>query len=233
MQTDLEQLAPYSDERGNRIEYTGPVRRNVRITFRGSNNVVRVDERARLGRLVLNLDCDNGLFEIGPNAGAPSFDANIRIGQDSAVVVGANTSTTANCVISATEGTTVKIGDDVMIASHVQIRADDAHPIFDVRTGKRVNVSRSIDIGHHVWLALGVTVLGGARIGRGSVIGTGSILTGTVPNNCIAVGTPARVVRRDIAWERPHLSLKAPFYKPDASTVERSPFWELTDEESA
>lgn len=230
MQTVLDELSPYSDEHGNRIEYDGPIRKNVRITFRGANNVVRVDGRARLGRLVLNMDCDNGLFEIGPNAGAPSFEANVRIGQDSTVSVGANTSTTANCVISATEGTSVRIGDDVMIASSVQIRADDAHPIFDVRSGKRVNISRSIDVGDHVWLALGVTLLGGSVIGRGSVIGTGSILTGRVPNNCIAVGTPARVVRKDIAWERPHLSLKPPFYKPDASTVERSAYWELTEE---
>lgn len=231
MHTDLEQLSAYSDDRGNRIEYSGPTRGNVKITFRGSNNVVRVHERARLGRLVLSMDCDNGVFEIGENHGAPAFVANVRIGQDSSVLIGENTSTTANCVISATEGTTVRIGRDVMIASHVQIRADDAHPIFDVRTGLRVNVSMSVDIGDHVWLALGVTVLGGTTVGRGSVIGTGSIVTGGVPNNCIAVGTPARVVRRDVAWERPHLSLKEPFYKPDASTVERSPYWELTDTE--
>jgi acetyltransferase-like isoleucine patch superfamily enzyme len=229
--TDLEQLSAYSDSRGNRIEYSGPKRGNVKITFRGSNNVVRVHERARLGRLVVSMDCDNGVFEIGENHGAPAFVANVRIGQDSSVLIGENTSTTANCVISATEGTTVRVGRDVMIASHVQIRADDAHPIFDVRTGMRVNVSKSIDIGDHVWLALGVTVLGGTTVGRGSVIGTGSIVTSRIPNNCIAVGTPARVVRGDVAWERPHLSLKEPFYKPDASTVERSPYWELTDSE--
>ncbi|WP_083404577.1 MULTISPECIES: acyltransferase [unclassified Curtobacterium] len=230
MHTVLEELTEYADDHGNRIEYAGPRRGNVRIEFRGANNVVRIAPGARLGRLVISMDCDNGLFSIGTNSGAPSFVANVRIGQDSSVIVGDNTSTTANCVISATEGTTVEIGDDVMIASHVQIRADDAHPIFDVRTGQRVNVSRSITIGDHVWLALGVTVLGGASVGRGSVVGTGSILTSSIPNNCIAVGTPARVVRRDVAWERPHLSLKQPFYKPDASTVERSPFWELTEE---
>jgi hypothetical protein len=49
--------------------------------------------------------------------------------------------------MSATEGTTIVIGDDVMFASHNQVRADDAHPIFDVRTGQRVNVSKSIEIG--------------------------------------------------------------------------------------
>jgi hypothetical protein len=50
-------------------------------------------------------------------------------------------------------------------------------------------------------------------------------VTGRITNNCVAVGTPARAVRYDIAWERPHLSLVRPFYKPDGSTVPHSPYW--------
>jgi hypothetical protein len=135
--------------------------------------------------------------------------------------------------ISACEGTTVRIGDDVMFASDNQVRADDGHPIFDVRSGKRVNTSRSIEIGDHVWLGRGATVLGGSRIGSGSVVGYGSIVTGKVPNNVVAAGSPARIVRRDTAWERPHLSLAPPFYKPDASTVEKTGYWNLTEDDSS
>jgi hypothetical protein len=40
---------------------------------------------------------------------------------------------------------------------------------------------------------------------------------------------PARVIRTDIAWERPHLSLAKPYYKPDASTITKSPYWALTE----
>jgi tetrahydrodipicolinate N-succinyltransferase len=111
------------------------------------------------------------------------------------------------------------------------VRADDGHPIFDVRTGLRVNPSRSITIGDHVWLGRFATVLGGVSIGEGTVIGYGSVVTRNIPNNCVAAGSPARVVRRDIAWERPHLSLVRPYYKPDASTIKRSTYWNLTKEE--
>lgn len=45
------------------------------------------------------------------------------------------------------------------------------------------------------------------------------------------VGIPARIVRRNIAWERPHLSLTKPYYKPDASTVQKSASWNLTIED--
>jgi acetyltransferase-like isoleucine patch superfamily enzyme len=159
----------------------------------------------------------------------PAFSAAIRIGQDSTVRIGRNVSSTSTVAMSATEGTTIVIGEDVMFASENQVRADDGHPIFDVRTGQRVNVSKSIRIGAHVWLGRMAVVLGGARIGSGTVIGYGSIVTGRIPNNCVAAGVPARVVRRDIAWERPHLSLVRPFYKPDATSVVKSAYWQLTE----
>ena len=55
-----------------------------------------------------------------------------------------------------------------------------------------------------------------------------SVVTGPIPNNCVAVGTPARVVRRDVAWERPHLSMAQPPYKPDGDSVPRSAYWNAT-----
>jgi acetyltransferase-like isoleucine patch superfamily enzyme len=78
-----------------------------------------------------------------------------------------------------------------MIASNVQIRADDGHPIFNVADGSRANPSRDIHIGEHVWVAYGVVVLGGATLGDGSVMGMNSLVTGKIPNNVIAVGSPA------------------------------------------
>jgi acetyltransferase-like isoleucine patch superfamily enzyme len=222
----IDRLEPYTDDRGNSIEIIGEAPDTaVRILFRGGNNRVRIETPARIGRLEVNFDCDNGALTIGPSKGVPAFASTMRIGQDSAVRIGANVSTTSVVSISATEGTTVTIGDDVMFASGNDIRADDGHPIFDVNTGKRVNVSRSIRIGNHVWLGRLAVILGGAEIGDGSVIGYGSLVTGRITNNCVAVGTPARAVRYDIAWERPHLSLVRPFYKPDGSTVPHSPYW--------
>lgn len=88
-------------------------------------------------------------------------------------------------------------------------------------------------IGDHVWFADQAVALGGARVGDGSVIGFRSIVTSRIPNNCIAVGSPAKVVRKNIAWERPHLSKVKPYYKPDASTVKKSKFWNLTDDGSS
>jgi len=46
------------------------------------------------------------------------------------------------------------------------------------------------------WLGAGVTILPGVTIGRGCVIGAGSIVTRSIPDNCIAAGIPARVIRK-------------------------------------
>lgn len=224
-------LAPWSDDLGNRIEvpegaeYEG----TFEVVFRGSGNVLKVGRRPRLTRLKVVFDCSDGRMVIGPGNG--SLSLNVRVGQDSRIRIGRDTTSTDVVGMSATEGTRIVVGQDVMFASNIQVRADDGHPIFDVRTGRRVNVSKDIRIGEHVWIGWGCTVLGGSEIGNGSVLGVGSVLKGRVPNNAIAVGVPARTTRRDIAWERPHLSLVAPYYKPDASSITRTEeYWNLTEE---
>lgn len=224
----VNELSTYRDEQGNTIEFPG-LPQKVKIKFSGSNNRLVVSGNARIGHLIVDFDCDNGLVEIGSSRSVPAFSGAIRVGQDSKVLIGDNVSTTSVVAFSATEGTTVRIGDDVMFASENQVRADDGHPIFDVVTGRRVNISKSITIGNHVWLGRAAIVLGGVTIGDGSVIGYGSVVTKRVPNNCVAAGVPAKVMRRNIAWERPHLSLTKPYYKMDESTIKKSPYWNLTE----
>lgn len=228
--TTLTVLQDHRDARGNEVVYPGRLDKGVTVVFTGFGNRLVVHEGARLGTLAVHFNCDNGYVEIGPSSGVPALSANLRIGQDSSVIVGRNVSCTSRVGMSAVEGTTIRIGDDVMFASENQLRCDDGHPIFDVRSGKRVNTSRDITLGDHVWIAWGAMVLGGTEVGRGSVLGMGAIVKGRFPNNCVVAGVPAKVVRRDVAWERPHLSLTKPYYKPDASSVKRSVYWDLTED---
>ena len=62
-----------------------------------------------------------------------------------------------------------------------------------------------IHIGSEAWLGYGTIVLDGVTIGDGAVIGAGSVVTQNVPDNTIAVGNPARVVRhrRDFSVQKP------------------------------
>lgn len=94
----------------------------------------------------------------------------------------------------------IVIGDDVtfgprVMATAANYRFNDGQPV-------RSNAmdEKEIAIGDDVWIGAYAIILPGARIGRGAVIGAGSVVTGEIPDWAIAVGSPARVVgRRRIA----------------------------------
>jgi acetyltransferase-like isoleucine patch superfamily enzyme len=56
--------------------------------------------------------------------------------------------------------------------------------------------SKGIALGENVWLGAGVKVMDGVRIGRDVVVGAGAVVTEDLPDGVVAVGVPARVVRR-------------------------------------
>ena len=72
-----------------------------------------------------------------------------------------------------------------------------AHPLSaKARDGMRgPEYGAPITIEEDCWLAGNVTVLPGVRIGRGSTVGAGSVVTKDVPPGCLVAGNPARVVR--------------------------------------
>jgi acetyltransferase-like isoleucine patch superfamily enzyme len=76
------------------------------------------------------------------------------------------------------------------------------HPIIDLESKQRINYGRSIEIGDHVWIGAQAQILKGAKIGSGSIIGTRAVVTGAIPENCIAVGVPAKVIRHNVSWDR-------------------------------
>ena len=56
-------------------------------------------------------------------------------------------------------------------------------------------------IGSGSWLGTGVVVLPGATIGRNVVVGAGSVVVGELPDHCVAVGSPAKPVKRYVEGE--------------------------------
>ena len=98
----------------------------------------------------------------------------------------------------------VTIGNDVLIASKVFISDHDhgtysgprEHSSPESRPADRPCQSTPVVIEDRVWLGESVCVLPGVKIGAGSIIGAHSVVTRDIPVNCLAVGSPARVVKR-------------------------------------
>jgi acetyltransferase-like isoleucine patch superfamily enzyme len=91
----------------------------------------------------------------------------------------------------------IEIGDDVWTGHYVYI-TDQNHGYadLDLPISRQSQPERPVTIGDGSWLGHGTVVLPGARIGRHVVIGANSVVTGTIPDHTIAVGAPARVVKR-------------------------------------
>jgi acetyltransferase-like isoleucine patch superfamily enzyme len=91
----------------------------------------------------------------------------------------------------------ITIGNDVWTGHHVYI-TDQNHGYADLTLpiSRQVMPERPVSIGDGSWLGHGAVVLPGASIGKHVVIGANSVVTGEIPDNCVAAGVPARVIRR-------------------------------------
>jgi serine acetyltransferase len=91
----------------------------------------------------------------------------------------------------------ITIGDDIQTGPYVYI-TDQNHRYRDTETpiGRQWPTEAPVHVGSGSWLGTGVIVLPGARIGRNVAVGAGSVVTGEIPDFSVAVGSPARVVKR-------------------------------------
>lgn len=91
----------------------------------------------------------------------------------------------------------VEIGEDTLIAMHCNILSSEhTIPPMTRRICWEADIRKSTRIGRDVWIGAGATVLAGVTIGDGCIIGAGSVVTSDIPTGWIAVGAPARPIRR-------------------------------------
>ena len=109
------------------------------------------------------------------------------------LTIGRNVEVNYGVLISARRSVT--IGDNVLIGN-LSVISDTAFSGAEDRIAAEDDPPLGIEIGDDVWLAARVTVMPGAKIGRGAVIGAGSVVRGTIPPGTIAMGNPARPLLR-------------------------------------
>jgi maltose O-acetyltransferase len=92
------------------------------------------------------------------------------------------------------DAATVTIGADVQIGPYVQL-ITALHPLEPGPRRRGLETAEPITIGDGVWLAAGVIVCPGVRIGADTVVGAGSVVTRDLPAGHLCLGSPARAVR--------------------------------------
>ncbi|MBO5032902.1 MAG: acyltransferase [Lachnospiraceae bacterium] len=166
----------YEDKRGNKIYFDQSIPEKIRVSFQGHNNVLQVGKNVLAGNLYIRFG-NNGICNIGNNTeiiGAEFYVSDAKI----------------------------KIGQDCLFSTQVILRTHDAHHIFELNTHQRINYAKDIVVEDNVWIAFRCTLLGGAKIGVGSVVGTNTVTSGHFDDHRIIAGSPGRVIKENICWSR-------------------------------
>lgn len=124
------------------------------------------------------------------------YGGNIAIFSNAVLEVG-NSYINCDCLIQC--GSQIKIGDDCAIAQNVKIMDSDFHVLkYDGKENSRRG--KGIEIGNHVWIGAGATILKDVTIGDGAVIAAGALVTKDVPSKALVAGCPAMIVKENVEW---------------------------------
>lgn len=152
-------------------------------TYLGNMKYMKIGDGTCIGKRVMIQATD----KFGNNSFKPSIiiGKNCNIGDDSNI----------QCCNK------IQLGNGVLLGRKVMIN-DTTHGAFEreqlnIQPSERPLYSKGeIIIEENVWIGEMVSVLGNVRIGRGAVIGAGSVVTKDVPSFGLAVGSPAKVIKQ-------------------------------------
>lgn len=118
----------------------------------------------------------------------------LRTAEGGSIIIGEGTHIQMNCVMAACISN-IEFGRKVEIAPNCSFYSFNhgmkaGTPIME----QPLTSNGPIIVDDEAWLGDGVKVLGGVHIGKGAVVGAGSVVTRDIPENAIAVGIPAKVV---------------------------------------
>ncbi|PMH38390.1 hypothetical protein BCU68_16625 [Vibrio sp. 10N.286.49.B3] len=150
---------------------------NLKIVFKGDNNKLLIDDNVRwVGHILI-------------------------VGNNRTVRIGENTTAQGVYILSRDEN--VIIGKNCMFSREVEVRSTDVHKIYCLESGERLNHASPIVVSDNVWVAARAILSKGTTIPSGCIVGASSFVNKSFTDkNTIIAGTPAKIVKRNIRWQR-------------------------------
>lgn len=173
---------------GERISHTEPEYPKLAAMFEESMRIVHeMNSRYHTGEELTALLCRLTGKEVDPSVRIfLPFYTNFG----KALTLGKHVFINFNCTFLDRGGITLE--DGVFVGPNVNLLTEN-HP-EDPSERKKV-YARPILVKRGAWIGTGAIVLPGVTIGENAIVGAGSVVTKDVPDNAIAVGNPARVIR--------------------------------------
>ena len=115
----------------------------------------------------------------------------IEILKENGLIVGEKLNLQGECIIDPSHCWLISIGDNVTLAPRVHILAHDA----STKRELGYTVIGKVTIGNNVFIGANTTILPNVTIGDNVIVGANTVVTRSIPNNSVAVGNPARVIK--------------------------------------
>lgn len=115
--------------------------------------------------------------------------------QEAQVLIGDNVGISGATIFARDR---IEIGSHTRIGANVKIIDNDFHPVdpaLRLEASNQNMMVRPVVIGENVFIGCNSIVLKGTTIGANTTIGAGSVVSGNIPENCVAAGNPIKIVR--------------------------------------
>ena len=170
---------------------------NSTIMFKGKGNILFSDGDVELTNSKIVFCGDNACVYLSESH--QEYKLNLDMWRDTTAFFGGGSyfNSTFNAIIS--ERKNLIVGSGGVFSFGIWVRTADPHIIYSVDTHKRINPSKSVYIGDHVWIGQNATILKGSRIGSGSILSANCVIAGkAVGSNTIYAGNPGRRIKDGI-----------------------------------
>lgn len=192
---DVEKL-----DNGNQIKGTFPNLENSKIMFIGKNNILFCEEGVYLKESILRMKGNNSVVYLSKSHHIYKLDLSVY--NDCVFHMGRNNYINEQVRIILSEQRHCFIGDNGMFSLGIYIRNADPHLIYSCETGERINLSKSIYIGDHVWIGQNCLILKGTQIDSGCIIGAMSVVAGKhISYNEAWAGNPVKRISDKVFWD--------------------------------
>lgn len=183
----------------NRIEAPVALLKKVHIRIKGSGNRIIIGDFAQLPGASITIHGSNNVVNIGPWSYLGGTDLFME-DDGGSITIGEHTKFLGKTHLAVIEGTNITIGRDCLFSSDIQLRTGDSHSILD-QSGRRVNASRDIAIGDHVWVGIQAFINKGSCVAPHCIVGARAMVTKAFEEpHCVLAGIPARVVKHGVDW---------------------------------
>lgn len=131
-------------------------------------------------------------------AAALAFPVRLRVfGPGASITIGEGSELSGTSITA--RSCAIIIGRKVLIGPNSIITDSDFHahwPPEARAASPGYEKDAPVKIGDYAWIGMNCVILKGCSIGSGAIVGAGSVITSDVPENCVACGNPARIVRK-------------------------------------